>query len=202
MAIRISDITGGASSIHSNKIEVNEVNNDLVEVSLKPEGFSSRMLGNIFFAVFWNGFLIVWTTLALQGSLAFAAFSIPFWIVGIFLLFGIMVALFGHQKIIIEKNRFILQKKVLLRNAHRIIPYNTLLSIENLRQIGARKTTKLAASSSPDNGLLSKTPTITYILEGKRKELMFAEHLDKNDQEWLVEYLNEQITPKLRYIRR
>lgn len=200
MGTRISEITGGASSVQSDKIEVNEINHDLVEVYLKPEGFSSKMAGNIFFALFWNGFLVVWTTLALQDSLAFAAFSIPFWIVGLVLIVGVIVAFFGNQKIIIEKNRFILQKNVLFRRAHQIIPYNTLLSIENLRQLGAKKTAKLAASSSQDNGLLSNTPTITYTIDGKRKELMFAEHLDKNDREWLVNYLNEQIATKMRFI--
>lgn len=200
MGTRISDITGGASSVHSDIIEVREIDPDTTEVALKPEGFSSKTIGTLFFALFWNGFLVVWTALALQGSLMFAAFSLPFWFIGIMLLIGIVVAIFGKQKIIIRRNEMVLQKIILARHAQQIISYGNLISIENTRQVGGKKTTKLMASSSPDSGLLSKTPTIIYD-KSERKELMFAEHLSKADQEWLVDYLNEKIVPLMKFVR-
>lgn len=200
MAEKISDITGGASSVHSDKISVNRITSDHTEISLKAEGFSGKTLGTIFFALFWNGFLVVWTTMAAQASFLFAAFSIPFWAVGLLMLTGILTSIFGNQWIIVKRDEILIRKKVLFRTAEMIIPYRDLISIENSRQVGGKKTAKLLASSSADSGLISKTPTITYNKKA-RKELMFAEHLSKHDQEWLVDYLNENIVPLLKFVR-
>lgn len=200
MSERISDLTGGASSVHSEKISVNRVKSDHTEIFLEAEGFSSKIVGVIFFALFWNGFLVVWTTMAAQASFLFAAFSIPFWAVGLLMLTGVFTSIFGKQWIIIKRDEFIIRKKVLFRTAELNIPYRDLISIENVRQVGGKKTAKLLASSSADSGLISKTPTISYDKKA-RKELMFAEHLSKNDQEWLVDYMNETIVPLLKFVR-
>lgn len=200
MADKISDITGGASSVHSDKISVNRIKSDHTEIYLKPEGLSAKTLGTLFFATFWNGFLVFWTYMAAKGSYFFAAFSIPFWLVGLLMLVGIFTSVFGRQWIILKRDEFMIRKKVLFRTAQKIIPYRDLISIENSRQLGSKKTAKLLASSSADSGLISKTPTITYD-KSARKELMFGEHLSADDQEWLVNYMNETIVPLLKFIR-
>ncbi len=200
MSERISDITGGASAVHSEKISVNKIRSDHTEIFLKAEGFSGKILGLIFFALFWNGFLVVWTTMAASASFLFAAFSIPFWAVGLLMLSGIFTSIFGKQWVEIKRDAILIRKKVLFRTAEQSIPYRDLISIENARQVGGKKTAKLLTSSSADSGLLSKIPTICYD-KTALKELMFAEHLSKNDQEWLVNYLNEQITPLLKFVR-
>ena len=196
--MRISELTGGEASLHSDKIEVNDKGSRIKKIILKPLGFSFPLIGIIFFTLFWNGFLVIWTALAIQDSLFAALFSIPFWIIGFLLIMGVGVSMFGKQYIILGRSQLVIQKIVLYRIAQLSIQYKDILSIENIRQLGAVKTGKLLASSAPDSGIITKTPTITYSKDGKRKELMFAEHMDKNDQTWLVDFLNEEIAPYLK----
>jgi hypothetical protein len=66
-----------------------------VELEVQPERFSLRVpplrpspktLAPVGFGVFWLSFVAFWTAGASKGSFLFAAFSIPFWIVGLAML--------------------------------------------------------------------------------------------------------------------
>ena len=48
-----------------------------------PRLFSASNLGAFIFSLPWLAFISFWTFMAAQTSLAFAAFSIPFWCIGI-----------------------------------------------------------------------------------------------------------------------
>ena len=48
-----------------------------------PRLFSAGSLGSFIFSLPWLAFISFWTFMAAQTSLAFAAFSIPFWCIGI-----------------------------------------------------------------------------------------------------------------------
>lgn len=48
-----------------------------------PRLFSAANLGAFIFSLPWLAFISFWTFMAAQSSLVFAAFSIPFWCVGI-----------------------------------------------------------------------------------------------------------------------
>ena len=199
MAERISDLTGTRGLKHSERVVVhNNTGTSVTEVEMKRDGFSMSMAGAVFFALFWNGFVLVWTLLAAQGSLLFAAFSIPFWVVGLGILFGIITQIFGSQRAIVNRDSLVIQKILPFRKAEKVIPYSELKSIECERQIGGKKSAKLIASGSTDSGLVSTIPTITY---GESKELMFGEHLKQKDRDWVVEYLNEQIVPLMKFVR-
>lgn len=45
-----------------------------------------------FFSLFWLSFSIFWTTMAMEGSIFFALFGIPFILIGVYLLFGRYIA--------------------------------------------------------------------------------------------------------------
>ena len=51
-----------------------------------PRLFSASNLGAFIFSLPWLAFISFWTFMAAQASLAFAAFSLPFWCIGIGLL--------------------------------------------------------------------------------------------------------------------
>ena len=48
-----------------------------------PRLFSAGSLGSFIFSLPWLAFISFWTFMAAQASLAFAAFSLPFWCIGI-----------------------------------------------------------------------------------------------------------------------
>ena len=48
-----------------------------------PRLFSAGSLGSFIFSLPWLAFISFWTCMAAQASLAFAAFSLPFWCIGI-----------------------------------------------------------------------------------------------------------------------
>lgn len=48
-----------------------------------PRLFSAANLGSFIFSLPWLAFISFWTFMAAQSSLVFAAFSIPFWCIGI-----------------------------------------------------------------------------------------------------------------------
>lgn len=200
MAKKISELTSGKKIDHTDKIIVEEIRHGLGVVTIKPEGFSAKLGFLIFFATFWNSFLVVWTTLALSASLLFAVFSIPFWVVGIGLLIGIITAIFGIQEFIIRESDLIVRKRTPFNKGETIIPYKDLISIEKKNHLKmdhkTRNSFKLMTSSSSDSGLVSETPVITY----NKGNLFIGEHLSNSDKEWLVNYLNEKITPKMRFI--
>ncbi len=200
MSKRIKDVVPQQPKRHSSKVLVEKVDGDQSLITLKPAGFSAGTLGIIFFALFWNGFLVVWTTMALMASVLFAMFSIPFWLVGLAMLAGIVTNLFGYQEILIRRKSMVIRKFTIGFKIEHTIDYNSLNSIELEKFTKYNNRTKnsfkLAASGANDNGLNSKTVVISH----SNKELFIGEHLKESDKEWLVDYLNEQIVPLLRFV--
>ena len=74
-----------------------------LEVTVPAKGFVPEILFIIFFALFWNGFLVVWVGFALTApfpiNVIFPLFSIPFWTVGIGLIGSILFTFFGKTKL-------------------------------------------------------------------------------------------------------
>lgn len=197
---RIRDIVKQPEPSHSDQIIVEDADSDQSVVTLKPRGFHASLLIVILFALFWNGFLVVWTYFAYTATIFMALFSIPFWIVGVTMIFGIFQAFFGSQELIIRRRDLIIRKFNLFRRTEEIIPYRFLNGIElqdfyklsNKTNNGMR----MLASGANDSGFLSKTPTVSY--DGSH--YFFGEHLSDKDRKWLVDYLNEKIIPLLRYV--
>ncbi len=53
-------------------------------------GLRGSHLATFGFALFWLAFIAFWTAGALRGSVLFAAFSTPFWVVGLYMLFTVV----------------------------------------------------------------------------------------------------------------
>lgn len=60
-----------------------KIHGEQLQVLVPAGGFGFSSLFLIGFNAFWLCFVAVWTTFALQGSILFALFSIPFWAVGL-----------------------------------------------------------------------------------------------------------------------
>lgn len=74
-----------------------------IEVLVPAFGFTAQLPFLIFFALFWNGFLVVWTGASLSipfpVNIIFSLFSIPFWTVGLYLIGGILFTLWGKTRL-------------------------------------------------------------------------------------------------------
>jgi hypothetical protein len=77
-----------------------------LSVYIPPIGFHSSLPLIMGFAAFWNSFLVVWTSMAARapfpGNLAAIAFSIPFWGVGLFLVFALLFCFYGQTYLHID----------------------------------------------------------------------------------------------------
>jgi hypothetical protein len=67
---------------HDTKIEL-DTSDGKLRMNVPPAGLRGAHVVQLGFSIFWLTFIAIWTTLAFRGSWLFAAFSIPFWLVGI-----------------------------------------------------------------------------------------------------------------------
>ena len=87
---------------------------EAIEVTLPPQGFTPEIILIGLFALFWNGFMLVWTGLAVFAvvpndmGITMLLFSIPFWLVGLCLIGSILFILFGKTKLRIDSQKIAL----------------------------------------------------------------------------------------------
>jgi hypothetical protein len=79
-------------------------------VEIPPAGWGAA-LGLGMFALFWNGFLVIWTSGALAGAIQtgfwlFPLFSIPFWAIGVSMVLGVVLAIAGTNYLYIDRQSF------------------------------------------------------------------------------------------------
>ena len=121
------------------------------------------------FNAFWLCFVAVWTTLALQGSILFALFSIPFWAVGLGMLafnintiFTRVELRFSPQHIEVVKN----YAGVFKSTQH--YPLNQLASIQR----------NLSFKSN-------NQPHFALQIELGAKKVSLGTHLSRMEHQWL-----------------
>jgi hypothetical protein len=86
-----------------------------LSLQIPPSGLRGETTGMVFFTVFWNGFMLVWTGGALFGGapIIFALFSVPFWLVGGSLFWMLLNALLGRVSLEVDGDRFTLTRNLL-----------------------------------------------------------------------------------------
>jgi hypothetical protein len=83
---------------------------DSIELFYPKKGFTFSFVPQLFFIIFWFGFLCFWTYMAAQGSIIFAMFSIPFWIIGFGMFGGLINSILETQTLILSKTSLTLKK--------------------------------------------------------------------------------------------
>lgn len=90
---------------------------DRLEIQVPPAGFSAGIGGTILFAIAWNSFITFWTSSALFApfpiNLVFGLFSLPFWGVGLGMVFAILAAFFQHTRLQIDPQQISLSYRFL-----------------------------------------------------------------------------------------
>ena len=141
------------------------------------------------FATIWISFVAFWTFGAAQASILFALFSIPFWVVGIFLWRGILIGMTETQIIGIGRDALTLSSTSLLSSKEKSIPYAEIQSIR-VEAFAPRDPFTMARHMKAVNSNAMRTgglslPTITH---GTKKS-RFAEGLSEPEMDWLVRML-------------
>jgi hypothetical protein len=174
-------------------IALNKNYDGTIELYYPPTGFSFSDIFYLIFSIFWVGFICFWTWGALQASIFFALFSIPFWFVGISMWIGLINRIFESERVYLAKEKIILAKN---------------------RPIGS-KTIEYTAKEIVDIKLtpLKMTPFSTYshiyhswnsrwsrgagiempaILSGFGTEYFFERSNDA-EQEWVIKYIRNYL---------
>ena len=86
-----------------------------LSVDLPPSGLHSETAGMAFFTLFWNGFILLWTSGAILGGapIFFVLFSLPFWAIGASMGWMLLNALAGHVSLRVEGDRYTLTRQLL-----------------------------------------------------------------------------------------
>lgn len=84
------------------QIVLSSLRGDLV---IQRKWFTPAAFGLLFFAIFWNGFMVVWHTIALsQGAWFMSLFGLIHTAIGIGLIYGVLTSFF-NSTIILAGNR-------------------------------------------------------------------------------------------------
>ena len=154
------------------QIEIKRTYSSL-EVSIPPIGWRSAGVSILFFAVFWNGFLFFWTSLALRAGI-FALFSIPFWIIGIGIAYAGLSSVFGRTRIVIGDRTFRIDWDVLGVKRH------AQGRTENLRRVEMKSSYEV-----------NEKPVMCLALNEGIYPHKFGEGLNRVEKEWLLEEIND-----------
>lgn len=141
-------------------------------VDIPPMGLRLKNVSLLGFALMWSGFLFFWTAgaIAVGANLLFPLFSIPFWIVGLTLLGGVLFSLAGRTRLEIDRQHF--------RLVWRLFGFT--------RQIQGR-TEDIERIELSSNYQVNDQPVMTCtLIEGVRTH-RFGSWLSQSEKEWLVE---------------
>ncbi|MEM1279000.1 MAG: hypothetical protein AAGG53_03010 [Cyanobacteria bacterium P01_H01_bin.152] len=81
---------------------------------IPPTGLRGEAASIAIFALFWNGFIFVWTSAALLGGapIFFVLFSLPFWAIGAGMMWMVLNALAMKTRLEVEGDRFFLTRQL------------------------------------------------------------------------------------------
>lgn len=202
--LKVSELAQSSKIIEANppsgsRIEMSKDAEGNLQITLPKKGFAISVIPQLLFAIFWLGFISFWTWGASQASIIFAMFSIPFWIVGISMIIGIINSINEVQKISLNRS---------VMNIERIRPIRPksiaidLKSIQSIRMKAIkvnpfamfgnfRRLSKMQSSF----GSPVETPAV---IAGITTEHFFEDANDA-EQEWVTTLLSnlvDQVTKK------
>jgi len=160
---------------------------DRLFIHLPPKGMRAAVWALAGFALFWNGFILFWTLGALGfffnkgqidlGNIAFAAFSIPFWIVGLGMMWAVVWMARGSTTVLIDAEWLVAESRCLLLRFRKLV---TRTDVQY-----ARPNVKVVRS---ENGPSQTNYQVEIVRQGGSITLG-CDSLD--EQNWLVAEIND-----------
>ncbi|XP_024360119.1 uncharacterized protein [Physcomitrium patens] len=150
---------------------------NMLEVAIPAHGLTQETAESGAFTVAWNAFVAVWTRSAMAGGgPVFAAFSLPFWFVGLRLakrtLFSTAVAI----KLEFDGPNFSIEWSIGTMWKHKVVG-----ETKNLRSIDVVE----EKVQDPDQGYSKRLATSLVLYEGSNKH-EFGSGLQPEELEWLL----------------
>lgn len=168
-----------------------EENEDYLRVVIPPAKFDAASISTGGFALFWNGFVAVWTAGALaSGGILFALFSIPFWAAGISMAKAAIGRQFISEQIEIGRVswKFERQLAIVSRNANG-------MQRPNFSEGSAKQQTgytrDLSQAQVIVQGYINGVAQTELCIKHGVEKLVLGEGLDPYEQEWIAYRVNE-----------
>jgi hypothetical protein len=144
-------------------------------LGVPPVRFSAATVVPLGFMTFWFTFLTFWTTMAAKGSLVFAAFSVPFWLVGVAMFRATVFPLFQTTTIELGPETGSIETRPLGKR--------TRLRTAELR---ARRDEKIVSQSEG-----GRNQEAGVVLEHGTKTFKLLTGFSEQEQRWVHEQLRE-----------
>lgn len=158
-----------------------DVDDGALNLLIPGGGFAGEGVAMFGFATFWLGFITFWTWLSRQGPIFFTLFSIPFWFVGIRMMYQALSAMFGETAIAIDGERYSVQKRL----------WGTLQTYEG-------RTQDLAGADLAETDTRMNGKRIAHcVLHAGVKDITFGAQLALAERRWVVDTINQALRKKL-----
>jgi eukaryotic-like serine/threonine-protein kinase len=161
---------------HGSRIVAQERSGEL-SLQIPGSGFRGSGLGLFGFASVWLIFITVWTGGAARGSLLFALFSVPFWLIGVWMVTQAVFAMFGLITIRIGPERYSVRKR--------------LFGSERLHE-GLTAHLEGASLGTSDTRVNGRRIEHCVLHSGVR-EIKFGTQLGFAERRWVVDRINEHL---------
>jgi len=148
-----------------------------LEVLIPANGLTQETVETGAFTVAWNAFVAVWTRTAIVGGgPVFAAFSLPFWFVGLRLAKRTLFSTAVAMRLEFDGPRFAIEYSIGKVWNRRVVG-----EVQNIRSIDIM----LEEVQDPDQGY-TKRLAKSALLKVGRKQHVFGSALQPEELEWLV----------------
>lgn len=186
-AIDDLEILNISSPTIGSKISLSK-NDEDIEIVVPAKKFSASDIFPIFFALFWVGFLVFWTIGAAKGSILFALFSIPFWIMGTAMIIGLINSFDEDNVITIKREGISLFKNRPINSKEYSVKYSDIYSIKmgNLKFNNPLSMASNFRLMSKLNMMGIQTPTLNF----GNESINFFEQASEAEQDWIIRLLN------------
>ncbi len=169
------------------KIRLEEKDLNAQKITLPPKGFGLETLGIGGFALFWLSFIAFWTWGASQGSLFFAAFSIPFWLVGFGMAGFALNSLIGSQSIILKNG------SVEVRKDYFPFPKKFTFSAQEVKSIQFKKEDYKGFAFQNNRNKHQPEQKDSLVIKTNRQKIVCFEGIAQEEGEWLRQYLLQML---------
>jgi len=174
-------------------LQVRKSFENAIELYYPKRGFSMWSLPIGIFAIIWISFVAFWTWGASQASVLFAMFSIPFWLVGIAMIVGIINGASESQTIIIDRSILSLRKTRVFNPKTITVDINEIDSVSmktpSANAFNMAGNIKNFGKQANSNTAKFDVPTISSGI----KDYSFFESATNIEQEWAVNFLQTVI---------
>lgn len=172
------------------KVIMEQGRNKSIVLTAPANGFNVEAIGISIFAIFWFGFITIWTIFAIYGMPLMALFSIPFWLAGFFMARMAFNKIFETQKVVFTDYEVTLEQKRPFGGKQTTISKKDITDVVMTDAISAGPMGSFAqANSRTRRSQRVDFPTI----KTKNKPHFFFQNLPVADQKWTVRLLKHVI---------